>query len=104
MEIICPFDYSEVFKIIHPLARRMVKAGSSPNLTMYILADDFMNGKLGTIITSDIGNALWTLAHNSAKILVNQPEFNAVQQKALSTVAAFRDYMQTQGITLTIED
>ncbi len=100
MDIVEPFDFAPVFRIIHPLAKGMVKVGTSPNLDMYILADDYMSGKLGTVITKEIGDALWTLAHNAVKVLINQPEFNEAQQKALTTVAGFRDYMQTQGVTL----
>lgn len=100
MDTVTLFDFQPVFYIIHPLARRMRKLRDSPNHGMYVIADEYMSGKLGTTITKEIGDALWTLAHNAAKILVNQPEFNDDQQKALKTVAEFRDYMETQGVKL----
>ena len=102
MDIVEPFDFTAVFRIIHPLAKGMVKAGTSPNLTLYKLADDYMEGKLGPVVTQEIGNALWTLAHNAVKVLINQPEFNEAQQLALKTVADFRDYMKLQGKTLNV--
>lgn len=102
MDTVNLFDFQPVFRIIHPLAKRM-RGLPSPNTRLYETADDFISGKLGSVITEEIGNALWTLAHNAAKILVNQPEFDEPQQKALKAVAEFRDYMTTQGITLLTE-
>jgi len=99
MDTVSLFDFQPVFRIIHPLAKRM-RGLSSPNAKLYETADEFISGNLGSVITQDVGNALWTLAHNAAKILINQPEFDEPQQNALKAVADFRDYMTTQGITL----
>lgn len=100
MDTVTLFDFQPVFRIIHPLAKKMRKHTSSPNIHLYVIADEYMSGNLGSVITKEIGDALWTLAHNAAKILVNQPEFNEEQQNALRAVAEFRDYMETQGVKL----
>lgn len=98
MDLVIPFDFFPLFTLIGPLAAK-ARALDLPT-TVFATADDFIQGKRGTLIDEEIGSALFTVVDNLARTILNKEDFTEVDKKNLKILTDFTDYLKGLGIEL----
>jgi hypothetical protein len=97
MDVVIPFDLFPLFSLIGPLVAKARHRTDWLHHELFGIVDDYIQGRLGELITQEIGVALFSVVDSLARTIINSdnPDYDK-----LRILTEFCDWLKSQGVEL----